>query len=94
MRTNRQDHTKTLHHKLNNTMNAIIILIAAPFCNVLAFSVNKHHSINYFSRPKAVQKQGELFAEYPEEKFERAVNCASNFGFCNIDELEELAESK
>ena len=28
------------------------------------------------------------------EQFERAVECAENFGYCNLDELETLADGK
>lgn len=33
-------------------------------------------------------------ASSPMETFERAVECAENYGYCNLDELEELSKGK
>ena len=49
-----------------------------------------------FGRPKMQIKAAvETTADfgYPKE-FERAVECASQFGLCDVDELNDLADSK
>ena len=57
--------------------------ILAPTISVLAFSATRSTIIRS-SSPTAIF--------YHPETFDRAVECANNFGLCNVDELLELSD--
>ena len=52
-------------------------------------------AFNASLEPRHVQrKRSVLRASSQMETFERAVECAENYGYCNLDELEDLSDGK
>ncbi|KAL7499478.1 hypothetical protein ACHAWT_007759, partial [Skeletonema menzelii] len=78
------------HHKnLNNSLNKIklsnmirTLLIACLPATLIAFSTH----------PKIMTRQSVTAVYYHPDVFEKAVDCAQNYGMCNVDELLNLAE--
>jgi len=52
------------------------------------------HSISAFSatRSTIIRSYSPTAIFYHPETFDRAVECANNFGLCNVDELLELSD--
>ena len=60
------------------------LLIACLPATLIAFSTH----------PKIMTRQSVTAVYYHPDVFEKAVDCAQNYGMCNVDELLNLAEGE